>query len=75
MATSVKIETPIPTTDQVARRLGISGERKRAILDLAEETVERYYERSSKLDSRYRDRDGKLSGTSKPSSAKKQKAA
>jgi hypothetical protein len=64
MATSVKIATPIPTTDQVARRLGISGERKRAILNLAEETVGRYYQRT-----------GKSTITTKTSTPKKQKAA
>ena len=48
MATAVKIATPVPSTKQVARRLGISGERKRAILKLAEDTVNRYYERVSR---------------------------
>jgi hypothetical protein len=64
MATSVKIATPIPTTDQVARRLGITGERKRSISNLAEETVERYYQRANKT-----------SSTAKTSASKKQKAA
>jgi hypothetical protein len=64
MATSVKIATPIPTKDQVARRLGISGERKRAISNLAEETVGRYYQRA-----------GKSSSAAKTLTSKKQKAA
>ncbi|HEY5330628.1 MAG TPA: hypothetical protein VIJ79_12135 [Acidobacteriaceae bacterium] len=51
MATSVKIATPMPSTEQVARRLGISGERKRTILKLAEDAVNSYYQRS-KSDSR-----------------------